>query len=126
MGTNQDFNMVLVTESGDTLTGVYLCVADQEHVDFLSAKLSAGSTYLSLKGPFNPNCYLGDISASTNTTINFRLNVPSGEAEGLINLRMLLNHDDGIYPNFHFEDQPALWYDLDELDAILWRDLEDF
>jgi len=126
MGTNQDFNMVLVTESDDTLVGVYLCLSASTSVGYLSAKLSTESTYLLLKGPFNANCWLGDISASTSTTINFRLNVTSGGTEGLRNMVVFVGHDDGILPMLMFQETPTFWYDLDELAAVLWRDAEDF
>lgn len=118
--------MSLVTESGDTLTSVYLFVGSAAQAGYLSAKLSTGSTYMLLKGPLNPNCFLSDIAASTTTVINFRLNIPSGTTEGLVNIVVYVGHDDGSsYPPKTWQDLPtSLWYDLDDL--ILWRDLEDW
>lgn len=126
IGTNQDFNMTLVTEAGEDLDKTYLCVATENHAGTLSAKLSGGSTYKSIMGLFNANCQLGQIAASTSTVINFRLNVSSGTSEGGLNILLVVGHDDGAeIPNPHYSDADALWFDLDELADVEWRDLED-
>jgi len=126
LGTNFDIKATLITESGDTLTNVYLCVAKGSHAGYVSAKRGNGSTYLTLGGLFNSNCFIGDISANDRTNIDFRINVSSYSEGEILPIQVVVGHDDGVpMPNASFENAVdlALWYDVDAIE--IFSDVED-
>ena len=95
VGTNLDLHLTLVTESGETLKNAYLFTAMPEFAGLMQAKLSTESTYKTIKGSFDANCFLGSIGASTETTIDFRIAFPSGTADGYRIIPVMVGHDDG-------------------------------
>lgn len=96
LGEDYDVTLTLVTESGENLEKVYLCVVDQNHIDLIEAKLSTGSTYKGIAGLRNPQCYLGDLTESTETDIDFRLSFPVTESAALKSVAILLAHGDHV------------------------------
>lgn len=121
IGTDTDMELKLVTEAGEDLTNVYLFVPDPANVGLLSAKLDADSTYMDINGPFDANCHLGTIAASTETTIDIKVAFPSGATEGYTIIPIMVGHDDNAQlPNNLWKDS---WTDvwLDDWTDV-WRE----
>lgn len=123
IGTSIDMTFTLVTEGGEKLNDAYLFTARAEQAGILQAKLSCESTYKNIQGPFDATCYLGQIPADSETSIDIRIDFFEGSDEGYVVIPILLGHDDEArVPNTLFDDDwVELWRDKwDELWGDEW------
>lgn len=117
-GVNTDLTLTLVTESGENLSDVFLCTSIEDYANLFLAKLSTSSTYLPVGGPFVATCFLGDLSANTETDVDLRLSIGSSEDGGLRFIPIfVLEHGDPTGLGTYF------WSDVD--DVVLWSDVDD-
>ncbi|MFH0821506.1 MAG: hypothetical protein V2B18_02055 [Pseudomonadota bacterium] len=98
LGSNSDFTLVLATEEDERLKGAYLCVLDEAHAGYFSAKPLPGGLYREIPGVGNPNCYLGHLPALTATPISFRVGSNPMIPEGSSIVTLVVRHDDATGP----------------------------
>ena len=102
-GENYDVTLTLVTESGEALSNAYLFLTDASLFGYIQAKLSTGSEYRYIGIAFDAFCYLGPISASAETDIDFRISIPGTASDGRLIIPVAVGHDDAArLPNPFF------------------------
>lgn len=96
LGNNEDFTLTFVTESGESLSDVYLFVYPSTNLEGLvQAKLSTQSSYSSIMGPLDASCYLGDIAESTETDIDFRISIAESAGDAYRIFHLFIGHGIG-------------------------------
>jgi hypothetical protein len=111
IGESYDMQLTLVTEVGEELISAYLFVADSCFAGLLKAKRASELTYREIRQAFDAECFLGNVSAETETMIDIRVELPYGTADGYRIVPILIGYGDGVaVPNPLFDsDWPALW-----------------
>ena len=112
-----EYSLVLNTDDGEALPNVFLVCLDYEYAGYLEAKLDTDEDYKPITSYPIVQCGLGDITAASQTTVNFRLSYPSSADEGRRVIRLALIADDLVQPlDFFFEDDfDLIWKDIDDI-----------
>jgi hypothetical protein len=113
IGTPEDLQLTLVTETDEILSNTYLFTAQPEFASLMQAKKSTDVSFRTIMGPFDANCFLGYIPGSSETVIDLRIDFPDGTNDGYRIIPIMVGHNDGAEaPNPLFEDDwPELWHE---------------
>jgi hypothetical protein len=82
-GTNFDVTLTLCIEAGESVKGAGLVCIESDFAGIITAKLSGESVYIAVGDTLDTAFYIGDMAELTEIDIDFRVNVGTGEADGL-------------------------------------------